>query len=112
MSLSQRFPLNSRNLIRSIMLLVVLALLQSGCIWKLWKKDKPGETKTLDVYGTVESIDKSSLVIQAKNQKMSFAMVDSSIKGSDFGPGALVHVYYHDKDGEQEVTMVVEKVND
>jgi hypothetical protein len=111
MSLTRRNPLNSRNLTRSILLLAALALLQSGCIWKLWQKDKPGELKTLDVYGTVESIDQNSLVIQAKDKQMSFAMVDSSIKGSDFGPGALVHVYYHVKDGEQQVTMVVEKVN-
>ena len=111
MSLTRRSPSTLRNLTRSTLLLAVLALLQAGCVWKLWQKDKPGELKTLDVYGTVESIDQNSLVIQAKDKQMSFAMVDSSIKGSDFGPGALVHVYYHVTDGEQQVTMVVEKVN-
>jgi hypothetical protein len=111
MIVSRPVFLNTRNLTRQILLLAVLALLQSGCIWKLWSKEKPAETKILDVYGTVETIDKNSLVIQAKNQKMSFSMIDSSIKGSDFGPGALVHVYYRVKDGEQQVTMVVEKVD-
>ena len=95
-----------------MLVLCLLAVLQAGCIWKLWSKEKPAESKTLDVYGTVEKIDQKSLVIQAKNQKMTFSMIDSSIKGSDFGPGALVHVYYRVKDGDQQVTMVVEKVND
>ncbi|HRV09213.1 MAG TPA: hypothetical protein P5568_12175 [Acidobacteriota bacterium] len=95
-----------------ILLLLVLAcsLLGGGCIWKLWSKGPPPEERIYDVYGTVESITKDTLVIVTRrNQRLEFSMVDSSIKGSDFGPGTYVHVYYRQLEGKPEVTMVVEK---
>ncbi|HON00927.1 MAG TPA: hypothetical protein PLM33_11815 [Acidobacteriota bacterium] len=95
-----------------ILLLLVLAcsLLGGGCIWKLWSKGPPPEERIYDVYGTVESITKDTLVITTRrNQRLEFSMVDSSIKGSDFGPGTYVHVYYRQLEGKPEVTMVVEK---
>lgn len=96
---------------RSLLLFTLcLVLSQSACIWKLWSKKPPVEERTQDIYGTVESIDPHRLVIQTKQGEQDFAMVDSSIKGSEFKPGAYVHVYYRVKDGVQQVTMVVEKV--
>jgi len=95
-----------------ILLILVLAcsLLGGGCIWKLWSKGPPPEERIYDVYGTVESITKDTLVITTRrNQRLEFSMVDSSIKGSDFGPGTYVHVYYRQLEGKPEVTMVVEK---
>ncbi|HRR27425.1 MAG TPA: hypothetical protein P5300_12095 [Acidobacteriota bacterium] len=95
-----------------ILLLLVLAcsLLGGGCIWKLWSKGPPPEERIYDVYGTVESITKDTLVIVTRrNQRLEFSMVDSSIKGSDFGPGTYVHVYYRQLEGKPEVAMVVEK---
>lgn len=102
-----------KNALSRSLLLVCLCLVlgQSACIWKLWGKKPPLEERTQDIYGTVESIDSHQLIVQTKRGNQEFAMVDSSIKGSDFGPGAYVHVYYKVKDGVQQVTMVVEKVN-
>lgn len=92
---------------------LLLLLGTGGCIWKLWSKGPPPEERIYDVYGTVQSITRDSLVIVTKDQKtLEFAMVDSSIKGSDFGPGAYVHVYYRQVGEKPEVTMVVEKRDD
>ncbi|GAB4236979.1 MAG: hypothetical protein Kow00109_10670 [Acidobacteriota bacterium] len=93
--------------------LALLLIGTGGCIWKLWSKGPPPEERIYDVYGTVQSITRESLVIVTKNERtMEFAMVDSSIKGSDFGPGAYVHVYYRQVGEKPEVTMVVEKRDD
>lgn len=92
-------------------LLLALCLFQPACIWKLWSKDEPPEERIHDVYGTVESVSKTSLVIRAKRGKLEFALLDSSIKGSDFDAGAYVHVYYKIQGEANVVTMVVEKVD-
>ncbi len=95
----------------SKLLLLLLLLAQPGCFWKLWSKEKPLEERSFDVYGTVETISPQTLVIRTKKGPIEFQMVDSSIKGSDFGPGAYVHVYYRIREGQKQVTMVVEKVD-
>lgn len=93
------------------LLLSLAVLLQPACFWKLWSKEKPLEERRFDVYGTVESITPNKLVIQTRRGPLEFDMVDSSIKGSDFKPGAYVHVYYRIQEGNKQVTMVVERVN-
>ncbi len=96
-------------MVRSLHLSCLLMLvLQWGCFWK---KDTPIEEKIFDVYGTVQSISLSELVIQVKNEEITFQMNQSSIKGSDFEQGAYVHVYYKLKVEVKEVTMVVEKID-
>ena len=91
---------------------LVLILLQPGCVWKLWSKKPPPEERTVSVYGTVQSVDPSTLLIQTRRgESLEFAFVDSSIKGSEFGPGAYVHVYYRIKGDSKEITMVVERIN-
>lgn len=85
--------------------------IQPACIWKLWQKPPP-EERVHDVTGTVVSVTADELVIERKNGRETFKFVDSSIKGSGFGEGALVRVYYKILDGVKEITMVVEKVND
>lgn len=101
------------NPVRFGFLIIALLLLQfqAACFWKLWSKDEPLENKVFDVYGTVETVTKDKVVIQSKKGDMEFALVDSSIKGGDFGPGALVHVYYKNKGDVKEITMVVEKID-
>lgn len=98
----------ARSVILALMIVVVS---QGGCIWKLWTEDTPLEERTFDVYGTVQTITANSLVIERNGQEEEFAMLDSSIRGSDFGPGAYVHVYYKIREDVKEVTMVVEKVD-
>ncbi len=94
-----------RSLHLSCLLLLVL---QWGCFWK---NDTPIEEKIFDIYGTVQSVSLSELVIQGKkNEEITFRISPSSIKGSDFETGAYVHVYYKLKDDVKEVTMVVEKI--
>lgn len=93
-----------------LVLVLACSLLGGGCIWKLWSKEPPPEERIYDVYGTVETITKDTLVVNTKKgQRLEFSMLDSSIKGSDFGPGTYVHVYYRQIEGKPEVTMVVEK---
>jgi hypothetical protein len=96
-----------------ISVFIFVMLLQVGCFWKLWSKEKPIEEKVFDVYGTVVSIAPTQLVITSeKGERLEFDMVDSSIKGSDFAEGAFVHTYYKIKGESKEVTMVVEKIDD
>lgn len=100
------------SIARSLLLLTLcLTFSQPACIWKLWSKKPPLEERTFDVYGTVEKIDPHTLVIKTDKGEQEFAMVDSSIKGSEFAPGAYVHVYYKMKDESRQVMMVVEKVD-
>ena len=94
-----------RSLHLSCLLLLVL---QWGCFWK---NDTPIEEKIFDVYGTVQSISVSELVIQGKKEEITFRIRPSSIKGSTFETGAYVHVYYKLKGDVKEVTMVVEKIS-
>ncbi|HSR67073.1 MAG TPA: hypothetical protein VLU25_03965 [Acidobacteriota bacterium] len=92
--------------------LVFLLTLQPACFLKFWGKDKTPEEKKYDIYGTVKEIDREQLVIEPRSgQSMEFKMLESSIKGGDFGPGAYVHVYYRQREGVREVVMVVEKIN-
>ena len=93
-----------RSLHLSCLLLLVL---QWGCFWK---NDTPIEERIFNVYGTVQSISLSELVIQGKDGDITFRIRPSSIKGSDFEPGAYVHVYYKLKGDVKDVTMVVEKI--
>ena len=95
---------------RSFIFLLLLLTCQPSCIWKLWSKEKPIEEQIFDIYGEVESITLDKLVIQSKGASQVFIMGPSSIKGSDFGAGAVVHVYYKVKGDEKEVTMVVQKI--
>ncbi len=96
---------------RYLLLLFLFLLVQPGCIWKLWTKSQPKAGQVYDVYGTVVSITPEQLVIETNNKrKETFEMVTSSIKGSDFGPGATVHVFYKEEEGKKVVTMVVEKI--
>jgi outer membrane lipoprotein-sorting protein len=96
---------------RLVLACILLISLQSSCIWKLWTDDTPIAEKIFDVYGTIESISLDELVIQSnENQRLTFRMVDSSVRGGDFKAGAYVHVYYHQKEAIKEVTMVVEKI--
>ena len=95
-------------MLRSLHLFCLLLLvLQGGCFWK---NDTPIEEKIFDVYGTVQSVSLSELIIQSKNAEITFRINSSSIKGSDFEEGAYVHVYYKLRDDVKEVTMVVEKI--
>ena len=95
-------------MVRSLRLSCLLLLvLQWGCFWK---NDTPIEEKIFDVYGTVQSVSLSELVIQSKNEEITFRISPSSIKGSDFEPGAYVHVYYKIRDDVKEVTMVVAQI--
>lgn len=103
-------PASASRRLASVFLLLLLAT-QPACIWKLWSKEKPIEERRFDVYGTVESISSQKLVIRTKREQLEFEMVDSSIKGSDFKPGAYVHVYYRIREGSKQVTMVVERVD-
>lgn len=96
------------------LLLVALLLgsLQTSCIWKLWSKGPPIEERVFDLYGTVETINPTELVIQSgKNEELRFRMADSSIKGGNFDAGAYVHVYYRVREDAKVVTMVVEKLD-
>jgi len=98
---------------RLILIALTLALgVQTGCFWRLWTKPKPIEERTFDVYGTVKSITTERVVIETDDKKReeTFVITDASIKGSDFQPGAHVHVYYKIKGDVKEVTMVVEKI--
>lgn len=98
---------------RLILFALSLALVtQTGCFWRLWTKEKPIEERTFDVYGTVKTITPEKVVIETNDKKReeTFVMTDASIKGSDFQPGANVHVYYKIKGDVKEVTMVVEKI--
>ncbi len=98
---------------RLILIALALALtVQTGCFWRLWTKPKPIEERTFDVYGTVKSIATERVVIETSDKKReeSFVITDASIKGSDFQPGARVHVYYKIKGDVKEVTMIVEKI--
>jgi hypothetical protein len=96
-----------------ILIALVLALsTQPACFWRLWTKPKPIEERTFDVYGTVKSVTAEKLVIEPKGRKTDeyFVMTDASVKGSEFAPGALVHVYYKVKGDTKVVTLVVEKI--
>jgi len=98
---------------RLILIALSLALAaQTGCFWRLWTKPKPIEERTFDVYGTVKTISPERVVIETSDKKReeAFVITDASIKGSDFQPGAHVHVYYKVKGDVKEVTMVVEKI--
>lgn len=103
------FPRNWFRILLPVLLVFLTA--QTACIWKLWSKGPPIEEREFDVYGTVQTVDSQKLVIQSREGELEFDMVDSSIKGSDFGEGALVHVYYRIRDGNKQVTMVVEKID-
>lgn len=95
---------------RLILIAVCLALgAQTGCFWR---KPKPIEERTFDVYGIVKSIATERVVIETSDKKReeTFTMTDASIKGSDFKPGAHVHIYYKVKGDAKEVTMIVEKI--
>lgn len=97
-----------------LLLLATLAL-TPGCFLKFWGKGDPevGEVKAKvhDIYGTVQSVSRTVLVIESKKGgPMEFAFVDSSIKGSEFDEGAYVHVFFKLVEGRNEITMVVEKI--
>jgi hypothetical protein len=47
-----------------------------------------------DFYGKVVSVDQTSLIVSTKHGIQTFVMDKNTVKGSDFEPGALVHVYY------------------
>jgi len=92
-----------------LILLAIVLLTQPACFWR---KPKPIQERTFDVYGTVKSVSADKLVIapRGKNTEETFAITDASVKGSEFAPGALVHVYYKINDKVKEITLVVEKI--
>ena len=92
-----------------LIVLAIALLAQPACFWR---KPKPIQERTFDVYGIVKSISADKLVIEPRGKKTeeSFVMTDASVKGSDFAAGALVHVYYKIKEDTKEVTLVVEKI--
>jgi len=93
-----------------IFVLLLLLSCQTSCIWKLWSEGPPIEDQIFDIYGEVESVTINKLVIQGKGASQEFVMVASSIKGSDFVTGDLVHVFYKFKGDVKEVTMAVKKI--
>ncbi|MGH9338823.1 MAG: hypothetical protein ACRD1R_04350 [Acidobacteriota bacterium] len=97
-----------------LVLALIASVLQPACIWRLWQDPPPLEERTFDVYGTVKSINPEQLVVGTDEGEQTFRMGPASIKGSDFGAGAYVHVYYKiNTEGDEqvkEVTMVVEKI--
>jgi hypothetical protein len=90
--------------------LSLLLLAQPACFWRLWTKKKPIEERTLDVHGTVQTVTPTQLVIQTKQGVETFVFTPASIKGSAFGTGAKVHVYFKKKGQTNEITMAVEKI--
>lgn len=84
---------------------------QPGCIWKLWSEPTPLEERIFDLFGTVQAISLDQLTVETEEGEMTFRMVDSSIKGSNFDSGAYVHVYYMMRADLKVVTMVVEKID-
>lgn len=84
---------------------------QPGCIWKLWSEPLPLEERIFDLFGTVQAISLDQLTVETEDGEMTFRMVDSSIKGSNFDAGAYVHVYYMMREDLKVVTMVVEKID-
>ncbi len=99
-----------KTLLMTFLLLAVA--FQPACFLKFWGKEKDPTERIYDVYGTVQEISREKLVITHKGSgSMEFAILDSSIKGSDFKQGAFVHVYYKQKEGQRQVTMVVEKID-
>ncbi|HSR53694.1 MAG TPA: hypothetical protein VLV83_22945 [Acidobacteriota bacterium] len=98
---------------RSVLIAMLFLLtLQPACFLKFWGKEKAPEEIEYDVYGTVKEVDREKLVIESRNgQSLEFKMMESSIKGGDFGSGAYVHVYYTQREEGRVVTMVVEKIN-
>lgn len=94
-----------------IALPLLLVVTSPGCFWKWFGGDDNPTEKEYDIYGTVESIDDTSLVVDTGRGTETFALIESSFKGSDFGPGAYVHVYYRIRDNVKQVTRVFEKVD-
>ncbi|MBI4444557.1 MAG: hypothetical protein HY645_01505 [Acidobacteria bacterium] len=92
-------------------LALLLMVTQPACIWKLWSKEKNPEARIYDVYGTVKSVNQDRLVITTTKGDRGFVFTPSSIKGSDFGAGAYVHVYYKLQGGSEVITMVVQKID-
>lgn len=93
-------------------LLILFLLVQPGCVWRLWShgNTQKKEEEIHDVYGTVQSVTREQLVVKTDQGEQKFVMTETSIKGSDFGKGAYVHVYYKATDQGKTVTMVVEKI--
>ncbi len=75
------------------------------------KKD-PKSAKVYDFYGTVEAMTSNRLVVKTELGVREFVMGAASIKGqtTHYDPGTYVHVYYKRQNGEDVVTMVVEKI--
>ena len=102
---------------RATLIILLLTLtVQPACFLKFWGKgdkqvkEKEAKVKIYNIYGTVQEISRESLSIDSKKGPMQFTMAPSSIKGSDFKAKAYVHVYYKQENGENVVTMVVEKI--
>lgn len=74
------------------------------------KKDKDKE-QVFDFYGTVESMDNKSLVVDSEWGARSLLLDDATIKGaSNYDPGTGVHVFYKEQGDELLVTMVFRKI--
>ncbi|NWG12481.1 MAG: TonB-dependent receptor [Acidobacteria bacterium] len=63
-----------------------------------------------DFYGAVVSADQTTLVVSTRRGNQTFTMNSRTVKGSEFEPGALVHVYYKTRDKQFVVTRVVQKI--
>jgi len=75
-------------------------------------KEETKSEKVYDFYGTVESMTVNRLVVQTKWGVREFVMGPASIRGqtTHYDSGTYVHVYYKRLNGEDVVTMVVEKI--
>jgi hypothetical protein len=70
------------------------------------KSDKE-KAKVFDFYGTVESMDNKSLVVDSEWGSRTLLLDDATIKGaSSYDPGTTVHVFYKDQGDGLLVTMV------
>ncbi len=74
------------------------------------KKGKDKE-KVFDFYGTVESMDNKSLVVDSEWGSRSLVLDAATIKGaSSYDPGTSVHVFYKEEGDELLVTMVFRRI--
>jgi len=75
------------------------------------KKSDPSPGKVYNFYGKVESVTADTLTVSNKDGSREFVIDSYTIKGSEFEPGASVHVYYREEPQLYIVTMVFKKIS-
>lgn len=74
--------------------------------------EKSKEEKIYDFYGTVESMDSRSLVVNSKWGSRTLMLDDATIKGaSSYDPGTNIHVFYKVQGDDLLVTMVFRRIS-